>query len=268
MKTLGFARTGEVIAGKRVRPLVFEERSLLPLSAACVVANGVRETLSALFAEAVAIKLYEPVVPSSVAWNAITCDATIHHVRGPNVEAAVIVRMPDASILAAAAFGERDGRPSSLSALERTVIDRTVRAVAVHFAPLCGQGNYEIASGAAGDLAGYATFFELQIDRPVLARIGIALRSDPIPEARPGLVLEDLTDLGMDLAVEVDIGRLSAAQAGALEVGAFLPFARGPLRGSLRIAGRTLASGECGVCGAQYALAIDRTLPGGNAPAL
>ncbi|HUA10042.1 MAG TPA: hypothetical protein VMA98_12320 [Candidatus Acidoferrales bacterium] len=267
MKTLGFAPACERTDGRRIRRAVFEERSLLPVSAACLVANGVRETLSALFADAVALKLYEPVIPSRSAWNAILRDAAIYCVRGSNVEAAVVVRARDASMLAAAAFGERGERPAPLSAIERTVIDRTVRAVAAQFAPICGPGNIDV-DVEHGDLDGFATFFELQIERPVQARIGVALRHDPLPEARPGVTLEELLDLTLELCAAVDLGRLSAAQAGSLEPGAVLPLPPGPLRGTLRIAGRTLASGECGVCGPHYAFSIDRACGGGETPAL
>jgi len=240
---------------------------MLPVSAACVVASSVRETLTALFGEPVALKLYEPVIPTPAAWRAIGRDATIYRVRTAGADAAVIVRPADASALAAAAFGERERGALELSAIERTVLARTVQAIALQFGPICGNGAHEAVLEAQADLCGYATFFELQIERPVNARVGIALRRDPVPEPHPGVGFEDVMDLAVGLRVCIDVGRFPAVDVGALEPGAILPVPTGALRGALRLAGRTLATGECGVYGRHYALAVDRTPPGRDLPA-
>jgi Type III flagellar switch regulator (C-ring) FliN C-term len=254
--------------GRRIRPLAFEERSTLPVSAACIVASAVRETLASLFGEPVALKLYEPVIPTPEAWAAIARDATIYRVRTSGAEAAVIVRPADACALAAAAFGEREGQSASLSAIERTVLARTVQAIALQFGPICGTGLHDAVLEAQPELFGYTTFFELQIERPANARVGVALRRDPVPEAQPGVSVEDLMDLPVELRVHIDVGRFPAAAIAALEAGAVLPVRAGALRGTLLLAGRTLATGECGVYGQCFALALDRTLTGRDLPAI
>jgi hypothetical protein len=254
--------------GRRIRALAFEERSMLPVSAACIVASAVRETLASLFSEPVALKLYEPVIPTPEAWTAIARDATIYRVRTSVAEAAIIIRPADACALAAAAFGERQGGAASLSAIERTVLARTVRAIALQFGPICGSGLDEAVLEAQPQLCGYATFFELQIERPIDARVGIALRRDPAPEAQSGVSFEDVMDFPVELRVHVDVGRFPAADIGAFELGEVLPVRAGALRGALLLAGRTLATGECGVYGQRYALALDRTLTGRDLPAI
>ena len=240
---------------------------MLPVGAACVVANAVRETLAALFAEPVALKLYAPVMPTAAAWSTIGHDATIFRVRTSGADVAVIVRPPDASALTGAAFGERERRVVELSAIERTVLARTVQAIALQFGPICGSGVHEAVLDAQVDLSGFATFFELQIERPVSARVGVALRRDPTPEAHPGVAFDDVTDLPIELRVRLDLGRFPAVDVGALEPGAVLPVPAGTLRGALLLAGRTLATGECGVYGRHYALALDRTPTGRDIPA-
>ncbi len=255
---LGFARRCDVVDGRRIRKLSFEERSMLPVSAACIVASGVRETLAKLFGEAVTLKLYEPTIPQPAAWNAIVRDATVFRVRAASIEAAVIVRPGDASALAAAAFGERELRTSTLSTLERTVLERIVRAIAMQFGPICGTAA-ELALETTPDVRALRTFFELQVEHPVRARIGIALSRDPLPESQPGVALDDLRDLEVELAVHVDMGWHPAADVASLEPGAILPLPAGALRGRLLLAGRPLAIGECGVHGRYYALAVDRT---------
>jgi hypothetical protein len=262
---LGFSRSAQWAGGKRIRSLTFEDRSMLPVSAACVVASAVRETLGTLFGEAVALKLYEPTIPKPAAWSAIVREANVYRVRCATADAAVIVRSEDASALAAAAFGEREVRASALSALERTVLERSVRAIAMQFGPICGAAA-ELAVDLQPDMRAFSTYFELQLERPVRARIGIALSQDPLPESNPGFTPDDLLDLDVELAVHVDIGAYSAVHIGALEPGALLPLPLGTLRGTLLLAGRPLAVGECGVHGRYYALAVDRTPTGREDP--
>ncbi|MGA7570190.1 MAG: FliM/FliN family flagellar motor C-terminal domain-containing protein [Candidatus Aquilonibacter sp.] len=267
MKTLGFSSGSRREEGHRIRHIVFEERSTLPVSAACIVASGVRDTLSALFGEPVTLKLYEPSIPTPSAWIAIGRDATIYRARMGNADAAVIVRPADASALAAAAFGEHAVRAAALSSLERTVLERTVQAIALQFGPICGSGTRESALEPLTDLHGFTTFFELQLVHPIRSRIGIALSRDPLPQAYPAVGLDELHDLLLELIVHADLGRHRAADIAALEPGTVLALPVGALRGALLVAGRMLALGECGVHGQHYALAIDRTPTGRDEPA-
>ncbi len=262
---LALSKRCEIVAGRRVRTLTFEERSMLPVSAACVVANGVRDTLSMLFGEPVTLRLYEPMIPQPAAWNAIVRDAIVYRMRGTAALAAVIVRPSDASTLAAAAFGEREAPAAALSSLERTVLERIVRAIAKQLGPICGTAA-ELTVDTQLDVRTLRTFFELQVEQPVRARIGVALSPDPCAESEPGAVLEDLSDLELELIVQVDVGVHPAAEIAALEPGTVLPLPAGALRGTLQVAGRPLAVGECGVHGRYYALAVSRTPTGRDDP--
>ncbi len=268
MKTLGFSARSQRESGRRIRHAVFEERSMLPVSAACIVASGVRETLGSLFGEPVTLKLYEPTIPTPAAWSTIGRGATIYRVRMANTDAAVIVRPVDASALAAAVFGEHASRATALSSLERTALERTVQAIALQFGPICGSATREPTLEPLSDLHGFTTFFELQIEHPMRSRIGIALSRDPLPAAHPAIGLDELDDLSLELTVHVDLGRHRAVDIGALEPGIVLALPVGAVRGALLLAGRMLALGECGVNGQHYALAIDRTPTGRDEPAV
>jgi hypothetical protein len=258
MITLSFERVGTAIAGRRIRRPTFEERSLLPVSAACVVAGGVREALSRLIGEAVLLKFYEPAIPSAAAWEQIVRDARIYRVRGSRGEAAVILRMRDAAALAAAAFGERDAAATPLSALEAAVVDRTVRAFAAQFTALCGATEAPFLEEIHA-IGGLETYVELQVEQPVHARIGIALARDPLPETQPGMAVESLLDLQVELCVRTDLGSYPALAIAELEPGVILPMPPpGAIRGTLEVAGSPLARGECGVNGGRYALVIDQ----------
>jgi hypothetical protein len=240
--------------------LAFEERSLLAVSAACLVANGVRERLTELFDASVALKLFEPVIPNAAGWAAIGAGALHYRIRGTLADAALIVREADASVLAAAAFGERTRGGEQLSAIERTVLERTMRAIAQYCAPVCGGGALNAEQG--GTLVGFTTYFELQIEAPVRARIGVALSREPVVEARAGFNVEDLYDVRLPLRARVTLNAICGDALAALRPGTVLALPPGPPRAVVTVAGRPLGAGEWGVHGRYYAVAVDRVPTG------
>ncbi|HVA34212.1 MAG TPA: hypothetical protein VNG31_08700, partial [Candidatus Baltobacteraceae bacterium] len=178
--------------------LCFRERSSLPVSAACVVASGMRERLAALLRESVALRLLEPTIPTPRGWAAITGGARLYRVRGVISDAAVVLRSLDAAALARAAFGETVD-PSAckreLSAIEIQVLDRAIASLAGALSAVCGPPEGESTAELVGEIAGFATYFELVLDRPVDARIGIALAREPVAQAHGHLEIEDLREV-------------------------------------------------------------------------
>jgi hypothetical protein len=236
---------------------------MLPIAAACLVANAVRETLGALLGESAAIALFEPSLPDDAAWKAIAADALVYRVRGTSNDACIVLRAGDASVLAAAAFGERVAGETALSPLERAAVDRLVGAIAQQLAPFCGPGSLHVEP--ADELRGCVSYVELQLERPARARIGVALAVDPAPEPSGAMRIEDLADLPLELCVALDAGMHDALALGAIEPGSVLPLSAG-MRGRVMLAGRPLGTGECGVVGRYYAVAIDRLPTEGNTP--
>lgn len=244
-----------VVRGGR---LAFAERSCLPIGAACLVAANVRERLAASFGAAVSLCVLEPEIPSASAWRAIYRDARCYRVRGHTVDAAIVLRERDARAIAAAAFGEATVAANRrLSPLESDVLDRIVAALTGTLATVCGeQREASIASvPAPGE---FVTYFELAVDQPIEARIGVALSRDPVPEAVPALTAADLVDVQIEASVSIDLENFTARRLAALVPGDVVPITRrSALRGSLRIGGRTLAVGTCGVRCGRYALEIE-----------
>ena len=258
MKYLSFGFAGKRAHGKRIRSAQFEERSAMPVPAACAVAAGVREALAAMLGSPVDVRLLEPVVPSPQAWAAIVAGALLYRVRGDLADAAIVLRKPDALALAAGAFGEAAAGartpPRELSAMERDVLDRAVAAFAGCLRAACGPGE-PAAFERVASIAGFVTYFELIVERPVEARIGIALSRDPLREPVAGLRLADLAGIPIAASVVVDVGSIPAGTAASLRAGTILPIPRtSALRGRLCLAGRTLAEGTCGVSDGRYAL--------------
>lgn len=254
MKSLVF----EPVGASRIRAASFARRSYLPLSAACMVAASMRETLAALLGTAVGVRLLEPAVPSVEAWLTIARGALMYRARGVAADAAIVLRAPDAAAIAAAAFGEaapEAGPPRELSALERDVLDRVANATAPSLQSVCGTREREPLERIQ-TLAAFATYFEVLLEQPFDARIGIALSRDPLPETRGRLTIEALGAVPLHPAVRIDVARLHALEIAALARGDVLAMATGAPQARLVVESQTLARGTCGVRGGRFAFAI------------
>lgn len=255
MKKLGFARRCCVVNGRRIRPSLFESRSTLPVSAACLVANTARQTLSELFGAAVSLQLLEPVLPDRAAWSDIGADALVFALRGEHADAAIVLRSEDALALACAALGEVPSGPRELSGVESELAARIAGALSSSLAPICGLR--ESSMQRTKMLEGYLAYFELIVEQPVAARIGIALSREPVPPIAAGLKVGDLHEIEIRLSVEIAHAFLPAASIVSLRAGQLvkLDSALGDSARALA-GGALLARGQCGEFGARRALAV------------
>ncbi|MBV8531418.1 MAG: FliM/FliN family flagellar motor switch protein [Candidatus Eremiobacteraeota bacterium] len=264
MKALGFAAAGERAGdGRRlVRRMRFESRSSLPTSAACVVANGVRETLGSLFGAPVRLRLLEPSVPAPESWPALLRSAFLYRVRGHAADAAVVLRNADALALAGGVFGESSGGASSErppSPIERDVIDRIAAAIATNLGAVCGTRDGPSIESAA-TIGGFVTYFEMLIEEPVRARVGVALSRDPSPEPLGRLDLAQLASVRVPARAMLDLGQIEAAAIASLAPGAVVPVQLADLERCILTAyGRNLARGACGVRRGRYAVTVHAT---------
>lgn len=263
MKSLAFSAPSERFRdarGRRVKAARFEARSALPLGAACVVANGVRETLSSLLGAPIAMRLLAPSIPSPHAWQAILRDARCYRVRGNVADAAIVLRPADANALSAALFGEPGNlaqRPS-LSPIECDVLDRMVARIAANLGTVCGTREGQSLERTSS-LAGFVTYFELAIDEPVGARVGIALSRDPSHEARGCLEVKHLAAIELRAFATIDLGHAKAATVARIAVGSTIPIESALLaRATLATHGKRLADGGGGVRNGRYAFRIER----------
>ncbi len=264
MKKLGFGvaleRRADGGAASRVRRARFEARSSLPVSAACVVANGIRETLSSLLGESVSLRLFEPTIPTPEVWSAILRDARIYRVRGSVADAAVVLRAPEAVPLAAALFGESPRAAvlqRVLSPIECDVLDRMISAIAANLGAVCGACEGHTVERVVA-LDGFTSYFDLLIEKPVASRIGIAVSREPLTEARSALEIGHLAGVRLTACASLDLGKTEAAAVARLVVGAMIPIEPARLhRCSLTAHGCRLARGSCGVKHGRYAFCAD-----------
>lgn len=244
---------------RRVRTPAFARSSALPTSAACVVANGVRETLGALLGASVEMRLLEPSLPPALAWAAIVDGALLYRTRGSVADAALVLRPADALALAAGLFGERlESRAQrELSPIERDVLDRTANAIAAHLGAVCGAREV-YAVERVGSIGGFATYFELALEAPVSARIGVALSRDPDPEVRGRLEVAHLGAVPLAMTARIDLGARSTASVSQLAPGGLLSIRPSDLHCcALCLHGRDLARASFGVRNGRYALRIE-----------
>jgi flagellar motor switch protein FliM len=237
----------------------FEARSSLPISAACVVANGVRETLSSLLGAAVVLRLLAPSIPTPQAWSIVLREAFLYRLRGNVADAAIVLRSPDAVAIAAALFGESCVAVSdrALSPVERDLLERAINALAGNLAVVCGAPEDRFVERIT-EICGFVTYFELAIEEPVAARIGIALSRDPSPEARGCFEVGHLAQVKLTALASLDLGKIEAAAVTRLAAGAIVPVEPAALgRCALSVAGRRVARGTCGVRSGRFAFSVD-----------
>jgi flagellar motor switch/type III secretory pathway protein FliN len=247
MKYLTFARSSEC-----VRNAAFEERSLLPVSAACIVANAMREHLSQCCGASVDLRLWPPAIPQPEAWRAILRDAQLYVFRGTLCDAALVLRRDDAQALAGLLFGERTaGEPHDLSALESEITRRAVARVAAALPPVCGDGRFDPQARQCA----FVTYFELHVIEPLPLCIGVALSREPAPAHTTALSLERLMDARLGAYAEIALAPMRAREIVALAVGSVLERSLGSAL--LRVGGRVIARGSCGVRARRYAFEVE-----------
>ncbi len=259
MKSLTFGPSLENTAGLLVRGPRFETRSALPVSAACVVANGVREMLSSLLGTAVTLRLTEPMVPAPDVWDVLLGEALFYRIAGAVADAGLIFSFRDATALVGAAFGEPQGLADegrALSAIEHEVLDRMVEGVAVNLSAVCGVSE-RLRAHRVENLLGFATFFELIVEKPVQARIGVALSREPTTDARGTLEKKHLSGVPVTAVASIELGRIDAGDIFHLQSGSLLPIRTADLsRCRLTLGGRAFASGSCGARNGRFAISM------------
>lgn len=258
MRTLTFDAPAGHVDGRTIRRIRFATRSALPINAACVVANGVREMLASVLGATVTLRLIEPLIPTPEAWQVVLGDALIYRVAGSIADAALVIVRRDAAALVGAAFGEPAGvSPArALSRVEHDVLDRMVDEIALNLGPLCGVAERHRACRIER-LEGFETFLELIVESPVRARIGIAVSRDPAIETRGTFSTSHLAAVRLRATATLPLESRNAAQILELQPGALVRIRAADFsRCGLSIHGRPLASGTCGARNGRYAFAM------------
>jgi len=244
--------------GRAIRPALFALRSTLPLAAASVVANGVRENFARLLGRECDVELLEPVVPSAEERRVLAGGARVWRVRGRRADAFVVLRSGDATRLAGLAFGEPE-RPLAppLSELEGETVERLLVALVPLCVSLCGTlgpASRVASDVAAAEIAGY---FEVRTLAAPRVAIGFGLSVDPPEETCKPLTLEELGEIELSGSVRFARGAIALPRFAQLAPGAVIVLeTRLDAPAVLRIGGIAVASGEPGTSGGSRAFAV------------
>jgi flagellar motor switch/type III secretory pathway protein FliN len=245
---LAFGPAQRLSDGREIREPFFELRSTLPLSAACVVACGVREELGRLLGREFDVELIEPQVPRADVRSLLCSEALVVRVRGRLFDAFVLIRPTDARRIVAIAFGEPE-RPERdvLSAIERGVVERVASACVPFCGSLCGSLGASASEPAARAEHESATYFEVRTTGEGAFAIGFALSDDPAEQIGNRIDVENLLDVRLDGRVELASGSLPLPAFANLESGTSVALqTRLGEPGRLRVGEVTIAYGTCG----------------------
>ncbi|MGA2392879.1 MAG: FliM/FliN family flagellar motor C-terminal domain-containing protein [Candidatus Lustribacter sp.] len=242
--TLEFER-----ARGKVRRARFVPRPSLPVDAACVVANGVREGLRTLLGETCAVTIGEPVALDARAWRSLVHDALLFATPGRATDVVFVLAARDARRLVAAAFGEEPGpAEGAWSTLEAGAIERIIVRCANACEALCVERRGPTSPVDAGRIPRSVAYFDVRVTAPVALTLGIGIVRD-LPETPP------LTTLGRAALGEVAVEVRAILGRAALPVPRLLELRPGSVvtlgtkvegEGELNVAGQRIAFGTCG----------------------
>jgi flagellar motor switch/type III secretory pathway protein FliN len=242
-----------------VRTLRFAPRASIPLEAACVVANGIRETLRELLGEQCDLVLGEPAALDQAAWSVLARDAFLFLTRGRQTDIVLVLPQRDARRLVLRAFGEGDELPdAACSALEVHAVERIAARCAASFDPLCAERRGGSRAVRAHEIPPCVAYFDLRIAAPVPVALGIGIVRDlPDPGPSGALSPRALDAVAVEARAVFAEGVMDAAAFVRLQPGALVRLdTKVGAPASLNIAGRRVASGAVGVLAARTAFQV------------
>lgn len=256
---LAFESPRRRLDGRIVRRIGFRAKSDLPLSAVCLVANGVREAFAQLLGCRLESDVFEAAIlerPAAIAFE----EAIVRRFRGRLCDVFIGVRRADAGRLVATAFGECERSATSLSEIEAATLERLVGALAPLCVPLCGEIRGIALETAEVAAAEATTYFEIRLSGGVEATLAFALTADPAGAVGAAtLQFADLAEVEVECVAECAVVALGAAELAALRPGMTLRLeTQLDAGGTLTVGGIPFARGTCGARGGRAAFIVER----------
>jgi hypothetical protein len=248
----------------RLRHVRFIARASIPVEAACVVANGIRETLRELFGETCELVLGEPTALDANAWSLLANDALLFLTRGRQTDIVLVLPQRDARRLVLRAFGEGDawGAPplpeGACSALELHALERIAARCSMAFDPLCAERRAGSRAVRAQDVPVCTAYFDLRVHAPLALTLGIGIVRDlPDPGPSGALPACALDSVAVEARAVFAEGTIDAAAFVRLERGDIVPLGtKVGAPASLNVGGRRLATGVPGVVASRTAFLV------------
>jgi flagellar motor switch/type III secretory pathway protein FliN len=242
-----------------VRRTRFVPRASIPVAAACLVANGLRETLRELFGERCELTIGEPAAIGLDAWNTLSRDAHCFLTCGRQTDIVLVVPHKHAQTLVLRAFGEGEalGAPT-LSVLELGAVERIAARCAAAFDPLFAERRGASGRVDAGAVPACVAYFDVRVRLPVPLEIGIGIvRELPDPGPTGAFSTAHLAHVPVEVRAELATGTIDVATLLRLAPGDVIRLeSQVDAAASLNIGGRSFASGTAGVAGGRYSCEI------------
>ncbi|HYW53905.1 MAG TPA: FliM/FliN family flagellar motor C-terminal domain-containing protein [Dongiaceae bacterium] len=244
-----------------VRRLRFVPRASVPLEAACVVANGIRETLRELLGEHCELVLGEPAALGAQAWAQLARDALLFLTRGRRTDVVLVLPRADARRLVLRAFGESRGEPElpeqACSALELHALERIAARCASAFGALCAECESARAV-RPHEVPACTAYFDLRVHAPLPLTLGIGIvRELPEPSPAGALSPSALGSVTVEARAVFAEGTLDAARFVKIQPGEVVKLdTKVGAPASLNIGHRRLATGVPGVVASRTAFLV------------
>ena len=242
----------------RVRPARFVRRSSVPLSAACVVASSLRETLRELVG-ACEVVLGEPAAIDESAWRALARGNHCFLTRGRLTDIVLVIPLLDARRLVLRAFGEANEYDSApISALESHALERIAARCAHAFDALCAERRGPAVAIPASDVPACAAYFDVRVSAPLPITLGIGIVRDvPGVGPGPGIDSHKLLEILVAARAEFASGMVSARSLATLQVGDVVRLdTKVGAPAALKLGETTIATGDCGFANAHAAFLV------------
>jgi flagellar motor switch/type III secretory pathway protein FliN len=211
--------SGRRYDGRIVREARFVERSTVPVSALCLVANGVREHLRRLLGVNAEVTFGEPAPLSESARVRLFAQTDCFLTRGRTADVFLFVRRDDARRLLEVALGA-SAPGGDLSPLERSALTRLAHELAALFDPLCAERHTAAQIVGIEEAAHCRTYVDLRLGPPLDALLGVGLTREPSGGVGvPTISARHILAVPCEVRAEIARGTISAAELAALESG-------------------------------------------------
>jgi len=248
-----------------VRRARFVRRCSIPLEAACLVANGVRETLRELFGERCELELGEPAALDAATWTQLAREACLFLMRGRQTDVVLVLPQRDARRLVRRAFGEIEAAPDeACSALELHALERIAGRCAPACEPLCAERVGPPRAIAAHEVPACVAYVDVRVAAPVPLLLGVGIvRELPDPGPSGALTADALASVTVEARIEFARGSLDAADFVKIRPGSIVKLdTKVGAPACLNIEGRRCAFGEPGNLGVRAAFLVNSVVSG------
>lgn len=249
----------------RVRDVRFARRASIPLEAACLVANGIREALREIVAGIGEVVLGEPVPVDRDAWMALAGNAMLFATRGRQTDVVLVLPQRDARALVRAAFGEAETyADGACSSLEAEALERIAGRLSAACDPLCAERRGVTKTVRVDDIPPCVALFDIRVQAPIPLTIGVGIVRDlPDPGPSGRIAPASFGPIAVEARAQFATGTVDVATMARWRVGDVVRMnTKVGATGILKVGPQPIANGTCGVIAGRTAFVVHHAAGG------